>query len=116
MKQRTAAEVGAIVRQRRLSRGFTQENVPNVGTSTVKNIEIGKAPGEGRGPARIELMRALQWPFDALERLAAGEDPAALDQLVPPTSEAPPWDVLLGVMTEVRDEVRRLADDLEERR
>lgn len=74
MADRTPAEVGAIVRQRREELGLTQEGC-GVSSSLVKQIESGTAPIEGRGSKRATFMKALSWPTDALTRLSRGEEP-----------------------------------------
>lgn len=75
---RTAAEVGAIVAARRTALGLRQDALPGISSALVRQIERGTAPPGGRAVNRAALTRALGWPTDALERLAAGEDPAAL--------------------------------------
>lgn len=88
-KPRTPQEVGAIVRQRRVELGLRQEGLDGVSSMTVRQIEQGTASPSGRGITRVALMRALGWPPDALDRLAAGEDPKHLaPDSEPPTQPA----------------------------
>lgn len=115
VKKRTLTEVGHAVRRRRESLGLTQEGC-GVSSSLVKQIEKGEAPGEGRGSTRSKFMRALRWPPDALERLAAGADPHSLEQPGdPPISETPPWEDLLAGQRKITEALERLAEQLEDR-
>jgi hypothetical protein len=76
VKQRTAQQVGDLVRDRRTALRLTQDAIPGVSSATVRKIEAGIE--EGRRPATVvALTEALGWPRDALDRLAAGEDPKA---------------------------------------
>lgn len=75
---RTKAEVGELLRQRRLSLGLPQLGIAGVSDSLIRQLESGEAPTAGRGGRRQALMVALGWPVDALARLEAGEDPARL--------------------------------------
>lgn len=102
------------MRRRREALGLTQEGC-GVSSSLVKNIEAGKAPGGGRGATRARFMRALRWPADALERLAAGEDVSDLGNGADALEDAPPWEELLEGQRRVTEALERLADRLEER-
>jgi hypothetical protein len=106
---RSPTEVGKLVRRRRASFGYTQETVPGISSALVGQIERGTAPAEGRPLQRVAFMRALEWPEDALERLAGGVDPDALPRTVYGTARTD-----LGVTLSARGQVepgieRRLA-------
>lgn len=124
MSLRTPAEVGALVRRRREALGLTQEGIPNVSSSLVRSIERGTASLQGRGLTRAALMEALEWPPDGLQRLSNGAEPEELaqrgdvvveDDERPEEGGPPSWGEIVGLLAELRDEVRRLADQLEGR-
>lgn len=81
MPERTPEEVGDLVRQRRIEKGLTQEDVPGVSSATFHKIEAGKQTSFRASTLR-SLGTALDWPIDALDRLTAGEDPAGLEEPV----------------------------------
>ena len=94
--ERSWAEVGRLVRQRRDRLGLTQNEVVtraadingerSISTATINIIERG-ARDDYRRQTLIALARALDWPDDAVDRLRAGDD---LDAIVgePPVTSA----------------------------
>ena len=110
--KRTGAEVGALVRERRLALGLRQEGVPNVSSSLVRMIERGTAPPGGRGLTRAALMEALRWPANGLELLADGVDPRMLDHAAQQdaTDQAHPRAVDPSTAAEIADLRQEVAE------
>lgn len=80
----TPAELGAIVRARRLELGRTQVDViaaareatgASISEPTMRAVENGRTAPSDLTMASIS--RGLDWPADALRRIRDGEDPAA---------------------------------------
>lgn len=85
--ERTDAEVGRLLQQRRHELGIRQTDVTGVSPATVGDAERGRLPKSGL--KRTALGRALRWPSDAIDQLLAGVDPASLPNVVTaPTSIA----------------------------
>lgn len=114
--KRTPAEVGKIVMMRRRSLGLSQEGVPGVSDSLIRQIEDGTAPERGRGGKRQRFMEVLGWPPDALARLEAGADPESLVGPLPDPNGSELRD-LLGVGGQIvqdeLDEIKARLDKLE---
>lgn len=70
--ERTDAEVGQLLKQRRNHLGLRQTDLPDVSAATVGPAERGFLPKSGL--TRSAYARALQWPPDAIDRLVAGDD------------------------------------------
>jgi len=62
--------------------------------AALRKIESGTAPTP-RAAKRLALMRALRWPPDALDRLAEGDDPHALDGPATTSSGGSPVEVAI---------------------
>lgn len=62
-----------------------------------------------RSDSRRRLTDLFEWPPDAFERIARGEDPAP----PPPDGGAPPWDQLLAGQREIVSEQQALRIRLE---
>lgn len=75
---RSATEIGAIIRARRIELGLRQEGIDNVSSTLIRTLERGRAPLEVTGASRSAFMAALGWPSDAIARLARGDDPKRL--------------------------------------
>ena len=76
----------AALRARRGELGLTQgqaAQAANVSLSTWSRIENETGWMMPIHSNRAAIARALQWPPDALDRIAAGEDPAALPTVDP---------------------------------
>lgn len=83
--------MGDAAKRRRAALGLRQGDViermdPPVGIETLRRVEAGDQPNY-RLTTLAAVARALDWPTDALERIAHGEDPpedvdsARLDEL-----------------------------------
>lgn len=77
---RSAKELGAIVRARRLALGLKQREVVDaagVSEPTYRAIENGRT--EAGDLTLAAVSRGLEWPSEALGRIKAGEDPEGFD-------------------------------------
>src|SRR5690606_21159929 len=76
-KRRTPSEVGALIRDRRIERGWTNQG--DIGSpATIGKMERGEASKFRRQTLQRAADR-LGWPVDFYERLQRGDDPSSLE-------------------------------------
>lgn len=111
-KKRTREQVGELFRARRESLGLSQDEVPNLSSTTVRKIENVSAPSFKPRTLR-QLAVGIGWKADAYEQLLAGADPIEMvaDEPVRPSSR----DDLAASLDIIEAELRRLRAQMEGR-
>lgn len=110
---RTAAELGAIAKARRVSLGRTQVGVVQkavetmgaevISEPTYRSIENGRTEASDRTLAAASV--GLDWPAPTLANIRAGDEPPSdtIDLTTPP-----PWEEILTAIRDLTAVVNRL--------
>lgn len=95
---------GERVRRRREELNLKQGELPP-SSATWRKVERAIDPPYARQTI-VQICQALGWTTDSYDRLLRGDEPT-------PATTDTPWELLLNALEELRDQVHRLADQLE---
>ncbi len=115
--ERTPRQLGEIIKTRRDALGRTQVKVLDVAKAaghefsdpTYRAIEGGRSKSVPTGRVLAGISVGLDWPPDALAKIAAGANPATIDAPIEMSASGIDLDELRRVDPEMYEQIRNLA-------